>query len=743
MSRLVVRGFKHDVNMSSEGQGVYNMGEYLMGSPELDTDTQRLVCHDTITLNVVGKSREETSRYVSRLFRAFTAAVDYYESRLDTACYLEALITGDERPVWASVIAFEFHRLNDPYDYVNGSIIQNASLIVTREPWRDAPPQDSPYEIVDSGQRDITSRFVAPMFFAMPKSSFSTGTEATDETHYLPAIDQAEEFGYLTNFYRYFNIIEARHPTNGENMQRTTLDGVLNSYQIGYHEETGDSWFAVGARARFHGFVIPAVALDPQPSLTEIHIRYWKTVGDVPVPVPLTDNQVTIYFAGDNGRYGYIGITTAMDDWNPSQPFNLPLYYWVDVSFKTTGTTAAVIVPTDKVLHAPFQPFVDVLATPAGDMPASMHMKITGLAPWNVLDSQFGTSYTESPFHMNGLIMASAPIYKTESRATDPGVGFYSLAYNSPYVIRDSLEPMGWWANFGVAPHGRVPTVAADPRVYNYDRPFVKAVIPTRPGLYRAFVRYLVSNAPHGRVTLYLDSARSVIDGIHEDYDVSRSYSIDLGNLNVRNNVCLADFGVLQIGNRAFRNSFGERLYAAGMQQENIYSSITMRVRYEFLTGAAGDIAIIDMILLPMNEYFTNVAMSRGPLSRGGSMSDQSRIDNGLEMAWDLAAEYLYVSSLYPSEAVATVATDFKVGPIETIGDGMDTGPGYVRRRNIGEEANLINARQFVMPVENYRRYWFLWYKEAGDGTVWSFPDFQTAVKLYAVPRYLTLPAKR
>jgi hypothetical protein len=755
MSTLFLRGCKYEINLSSEGTGVYNMKEYLMGSPEIDDESQITICHDTITLNVVGKSRQEVARHVSRLYRGLEQAVDYYIGRYAPKCYLEALVAGDDHPVWASIKAFEFHQLNDPYDYVNGDVIADASLVITREPWRAAPPQDNPFDIKDSKNGDISSRFVLPMRLAYPRRP-DAGQPLTDHTDYFPSITGETHFVYLNNSYRYGNIDYIYGGTSAfSNVQPTNFPSPTYFYGFGHNHETTKLRMLIGSAQRFHGIVFPTIINPPPPWTTSFVMKYWTRSLDPPssdyeVTIPPEDRANYMNVWGDD--YSYIGFLTRGDAWETTSPGTLPQAYWVEIVMNTDyegGLVPSGMTKQGTLVHTPFQPFVDVAIPNTGDLPMSMYFRMTGVTPWRYLDEST-ESYSDSPLHMNSVIIASAPMHNADRRAVDPGVGFYSLAQNSPYAT-DYDDASGYQpiAAFPGGPWPFITTIAT-----NYQRNkryiFREISIPSRPGLYRAFVRYYVTDnseyytndISRGRVNLFMSTSASVIPGVHDHYTTQRVYSVNMGDPLDRgmwNSVCLADFGVIQIGNKAFRSSIGETYYGGVSSNTDNDSSTNIRLEFELISPRIINLTVMDIILLPMNEHYMSISLDRGPLGRCESYLDPHREHVGSEAIWDMASEFLYISGLYPGEAIATIATEYREG--ETI-PGIPNA-GYIYHRSIGEGAGLVNSNWPLIPIGSDRRYWFLWYKDSGRGTIWSNPSYQTALKMYGVPRYVTLPAKR
>ena len=489
MTTLTIRGYPKRVELSSEGIGVYNIVRYEMGAPEAEGEELPLgreMCVDSVTFNIVAKSRAELARHISVLHRCLREAVSFYRATTRVPCYLECLVPEQNEPVWAAIESFTFHELNDPYDGTNGRIIQDAVLGFKREPWSNIPPQANPLFLTNAAGVDIKDERIVSARTAHLVSSENGG--AYDAPYYT----NPGEVIFLSNGFRLAPIDVVTGGTGGPDQQPSiyttpySFGGIdtVNGYIRIYAGSTGD------AAAPFSSLFFnlsTALSMVSTFSITDVKVEYYAGENTW---TAISNDRLTWLFDIQRTGQSYIGwepLAMGTAVWVKTTIAG-QLGYFVRITITPSSiTTWTLHKQGGGLIAAPANPYVDIQPV-GGDLPTKLLMRFYGLSPYTHLDSWTGTDmFQYSPIHMNSLMIASARIDDQATVNNDPGPGFYNLSDQGQYEFT-AWPPAEVYTTLR-AQISRVTQVDTEtlPTVFHT---FATLKVPARPGVYRAFLRY-------------------------------------------------------------------------------------------------------------------------------------------------------------------------------------------------------------------------------------------------------------
>lgn len=733
MTTLTIRGYPKRVELSSEGIGVYNIVRYEMGAPEVegeDLPLGREMCVDSVTFNIVAKSRAELARHISVLHRCLREAVSFYRATTRVPCYLECLVPEQNEPVWAAIESFTFHELNDPYDGTNGRIIQDAVLGFRREPWSNIPPQANPLLLTNAAGEDIkdertirirTAHIVTP----------------EEEVYGIPYQTDPGELLFLANGFRLAPINAlAGTTTLGETNQQP---GVFTTpYNFGgvYAEEGFIRFFAGSAGANaavfsslFFNLSTP-LTMTSHYDINDVSVDYYAGEGNW---VPFDRDKTTWLFDISRTGQSYIG-------W---EPLAVGTEVWVKTTIagqngyfvRVTLTPSVLVLPGidlheqgDGLVAAPSNPYIDI-APVGGDLPTKLLMRFYGLSPYSYLDSWTGTDmFQYSPIHMNSLMIASARIDDQATVNNDPGPGFYNLSDQGQYEFT-AWPPAEVYTTLR-AQISRVTQVDTEtlPTVFHT---FATLKVPARPGVYRAFLRYRrkPGEFPVGTMSVRIAAQPA---SVAENFPAGRvmttgEYGIDISNSFNGMTWCLADLGAITLAPDNLRMT------------RHMNYEVELMVQGKRSGQTTGWMLFSDIILLPVNESFCMFEGMRGPIPINHEWSADTGWREGLAdtLVQTLAEESMTLTNIEPGTASGFIGRDRHVGfegPGGWVSQGHET--------SLSESLLKLGAGNLYLETDYARRFYFLWYKRMDEGIVWATDQYFTAVEVFGAKQYLTLPAR-
>lgn len=747
-------GYRGEINLSTVGNGVYNIARYAQGVPETLDEYQTPVCTDTITFNIVGKSSLEVASAIAEARLMLERAVDFYNKRSHTAYYLDAKLPGDPNHYYAAIVNYTLHELNDPYDFANGGIVQDAVLTIVRDPWSNVPPQTTVFGILDPQANDVTYNNEIPLtLYELQSTSSTTGKSRPLEVPMPPYVGRTEA-AILNNAIRAFPVNALHFSTSGPNHFRLASENELQRTPMpppgpGMVFYVG----SVGKEAnKFSGIHFELErGIDSQ--IYNIDVAFWNGtawIGTTPI-------YITDYLDVDREGQVYIGWnSTAMEAWQPGgvNPGSGDSSYYIRITISTpTPYEVPAIIKSLRTITSPSTPYVDILDPPGGDLPARLLIKIGALMPW-----ESNAPIATNPAHgqartmMDSVIIASEKIVYPGFTDVDPGFGFYSTKpiddfseyYQGGHVPPElKSEPFAvpvtssyWTTKTDI---GALPT-----NVYSN---LAWITVPARPGVYRAFVRYQVLVPSSGRFSLRISTKPGWEKGYYESSSLSSaSFGIDLDNVLNAATTCLADLGSISFSPRALQSPVLD--FAAFRSLEGLgldmtiapVSMIPITVEGRRASGASGTILIYDLILLPLNDHYAVFEGGRGPLQRNSiARTAQWRYSLGLPdyQMETLMEEFLYINSINPGRTRAYIARKKDHYPIYP----WPVGSPPHQYREISQDFASMGSPQMLTDARDARRFWFLWYKRIGDGIVWSYTEYKTRVEMFAAKQYLSIPA--
>lgn len=732
MTVLTIRGYPKKVQLSTEGNGVYNIARYEMGRPSHEIANSmfsRIEVTDSITFNIVAKSKTELARHVSILYKSLHEAVYFYNATTRTPCYLESVVPEQNGPVYACISAFEFHQLNDPYDGQNGKIIQDAILSITRTAWSDIPPQPDPMGLIDNVGRDISNDRFVPISLPLhgPEADFYNYDD--NRVPYVAEYSAAnkDQVLFLSNVYRQNNVTVV----GGIGTVDQQADVYVAPYQIG-SSSAAILTIYVGAFVRFNGVHFNLSKGfnhgGVNPTVQDITVSYSAAGGTW---VDLADNVVVDYAEFARTGHIYIGWKEIGTAWILATTVASKSAYYIRLRVRSkVGSVTVLPEQTGGIIATPDRPFFDIKTPRGGDLPTRLMMRIFNLQPWIYLDQYYVEGSDQllySPYHMNSLILASERIDDLSAPERDPGVGFYNLSLSGYFGV----EALNYTDEI-IYHSGQVMSVLAlnvtSASATDYT-PSVSLNVPARPGSYRMFVRYRVqsSPAPSGTVFLRASISPTSVEWISTGRPVhSSTFGVDMTGTMVQDSLCLADLGVFSI--------------APDVMRLTTSMNYTIKITLETYktTGATGSLILYDVIMLPINEHYTVFEGARPPLPRNWDRKTPGKRQLADDYIPTLAEEALIISNLEPTGTVAFIGREREVQQLVS-GEDYET---IAYDRSISESFFKFGPAQFATEPDHIRRFYMLWYKAIPEGTILSYDGFHTAIQLYGAKQFMVLPAR-
>ncbi len=745
MTTLMIVGAPTQINLSTEGNGVYSLETYSMGTPlrERPSDDSEVgSCIDTITLNVVGKDRAQVTNKVAQLYQSLVEAVNFHHGRRQEPCYLKCLVTNQDSPVSATISDFEFHELNDPFDIVNGRIIRSATLAITRTTWSELPPQTSPFEILGFKGEDASnkSRPDVTMYRAFLYGGSDTGTQFSQESRAsilsnsiralnINAIAQASFGGF--DVPDNVNLQPTQFPNPGDSYVVATKFGQYMRFWVGM---TGNN------RGRFNNIILRRSTTSPWDyDLDDLVVEYYTPSGWSQFP---RDSVIDYFFPYRSGL-SYIAWPSVKGDWIKSTLSNGMYGYFVRIT--GTGGTAASIRQYDEKVRTTQQPFIDISAPTSRGLPEKIRFSIYGLYPWesSVLQSETpdGNDNYDKSGQMSSLIIASV---RSEGSGLlrppaggpefypfvqdNAGMGFYNLYTTNPMAqVRlwpDAHPTVGEAASL-YSPDG---TRIYIPQISQFNLTdgagIASLTMPFKPGSYRIFTRYFVTEGAAGTMYVWANISQPNNDMIAPNTGISSSrYAINVSSTLGRERMCLADMGIITIhpGMSAYSKSSLPMTKIVLMGKSS--------------SGSHGNVGFLDLILLPLNDSFMALENTRGPLARNGqrasyvqvalrTVNNDSRTRPSIS---EVAEEFICIDSLSPGGTTASLVRSQNL-----------LSPSIYKEKYIVGRYNKMGGEDLLVEPGYSRRFWFLWYKRLRDGMIASDPYYNFGVVTHGANQLLT-----
>jgi hypothetical protein len=750
VASILVRNGTNKVNLASTG-GTYNLSSYTPGIPQPANSFDGVTINgysgdlvvDTFTLDIVGENRESVSRNIARLYRSLCDARDYLINEYPVPVFFETTVPGSTKTLYAMIVDFQFHELPNWMDIANGHIVRQASLVITRKPWSEAPPQDVPYLWKNSRYRsdqgwDAHNLFKIETQYSLP---IRNDTSSNARRYARGSADYPDHTIFLSSCDRGC-AVEWIAPSAGP----------LDDYVAPSYYGNNSVIFTPGtdygpyfrATTPHNGLVwsldqSPLTPNNPETYKIQYQNNNSTTYTDMPslvkAPNRLTrSKQLVMAWRGRESSY--------LGNWIGGNGGTAPLIsgisgtgWWTRINLDTSEFTQQARAIAGYPVYAPTRPWLDVVG-PDSAMPLPTRIGIKMWTPTEDDSLLTGMNqFMRENGRFNRLIIATAYEGMTSTVLPDSlPYGFYNLDDDLHGVHPEYSVELVNSSSFNsdrYAPANRAVFVNPDDASFgtgNFTR-IISLDMPWSRGLYRAFMRFRIigTSKPadvniHMRMSLSKSQYATPVDATvkTQTYTVSTNspyvgYHNDQSNYQTN----VADFGTVKLGPDYL--SPGE--------------PYSIRVNIEFAySGTPTDelnIALYDIILLPVNSNYTLFAGQRSPeavVAPGGEVE----VDYGMPMPYALNARGLFIDGMSPSGVeAATVSTWVSSGDAEVDNDYPPETLEYWTPLGGGLVMLKPNVRQ---------RIYFFMYKIGPDGVMTSENDIVFSANIWSCRNYLTLP---
>jgi hypothetical protein len=691
-----------------------------MGVPVTDDERSGATayCEDSLTFQIVGKNAASVSRAVSNLYKALTEAKRFGNAESAIPVYLEIVpneAVGEAvqtRTLWAVVLDFDFHELNDPLDSVNGNVIRDATLAIKRTVWGSVPPQESPnafsYPVEEDGL--ATSSFDFARVIISQSRWRSTGvwhnpTYGFDEHKAL----------YTNNHFRQNNIDYVANLLlpNAVNIQPTVF---VNDYPFGNLATTLNVSF--GSVQRFNAIAVELGAATGK-TMSDLNLAYWNGSAWITIP----KNKITDFFDLGSTGQKYIQWVSPEGDWVKENVNGMNAYWVKLLATPSSGSFTTQPRQDQQLIHTPSLPYVDVVEPVGGDVNSPLAIRIIPLEPWKHVTEDPEMMSTQYNKLMDSVIIASSRLIEPDRHVQDPGVGFYTLAQDAT-ISPATLSNGAVWQQNPMEPG----SFAAYPFSESTDGHYVRIIkmnVPARPGAYRIFVRYRVTapGTQTGRISFRVAVSEALkpetVDlPVKSIKTAPHNVNLDAMYAGHTGTTLLADMGVVSLAPDVLRNPI-DMPYSVGLSIEVKTADFTQ-----------GKLAFVDVITLPVNEYYTVIEGQRPilPIHHVRNSGVVNRED---------AAKGVLFQPVYLAEDLLHITGMPHVGTRAYVSSSHTWGAS---RRAIATQLAVIGGGNMTIEPDYGRRFWFLWYKRQADGVVYSDISHKAGVQMFASRNYITLP---
>lgn len=723
MTTLIIRGVKSEINLSGNAKAPYNIKKYEMGVPDPESDGD---CADTITLVVAARTKAVLSAYVGRLYRALREAVDFAHGKESTPVYLEATVPEQDGAVYATITDYKFHALGDPYDHTSGGlVIQDATLVIQRRPWSSLPPQADPF-VVKIGQQDVSARSSAVLRVGPGVEIAFDNEDQHYGFRYLSVADAPNEAAFLRNAYAYGGITNFRNASN-DNVEKQVRNWPLDhNYEFGASESSMFRFYLgstgpMASQISAAVFKIAALGAMTGTGLTiecQSAQNDWQAINkrvDYANGFSLNTGDALLRWDGD----ALLGKTTVLGI----------LGYWYRVTgTSSTGVVTGYPVQTERSVFAPYTPYVDVDAA-GGDMPADLRLMLK-FHNFNPGGYETTDDYWADDHALSTIVVASARL--SDGSGLPATRAFINMTDLGPEEITPANATIEGRLR---APGGKALIVSAEDIIDFSETgemiPLARiAITPVWPGPYRLYLRYRPEAVPENGGQMFLRASVTPLPaGAASPRSVtSLTHKVDLSRSDLRDRVNVADLGVFTLGSK--RISFGDHMdYEIAIELEGNATS-----------GSIGQIAIQDLVMLPIDETFSVFDGTRTPPARNATgttshgKTQQQAFDlyGGMNMH-ERNSETVIIDGLLagkPATYTARAAFTGGVSPSFTSWSAAVSDP-WPRR----------TGASIVADTDFRRRIYFLFYKRLPTGDLVSSADFYYSVQAFRDKKFIALPA--
>lgn len=788
MATLTIRNATNKIQLVGLSTGVYLMADYEMGSPVPNDGSvvkegsmQNGICIDTITLNVVGKTKDGVSKLVSKLYRSLSDAASYWKGGYPYPVYLEAQVTGYATPLYATIVDFQFHALPDSFDEVNGKILQNVTIVLTRGVWAELPPQDLFYAFRDGNY----TKKVYPDIYWDNFYMIDLGTPWNPELIYkletsyrLP--QSARTTGIRTVVGRADQFDHAIFLSSSD--RGALLDWVAN--EVDSAENVGDA-----------DYVGPPILFRDETDGEILYLRFTNRGNGIVYetthsePITAVDSPADIDVYAQTGSSAWTEFSTGaysvesgasplsykdkqtIHTWNSDSPALMTSWikglgggvgplgdpipdsaYWLKLIAEPAGASLTIlgdITAGENWPYIPTRPWLDIDGH-NGALPMPLRMAIKSFNNPSVSSYD---AFLRSAIHMNRLIIATG--YGDTHTATNSWdvtppdtlpMGFYNYTDDPFGVFPEysciSLSGSYPFADGSAAPSGRSIDCQIGSGDLNSGTFFKVAqhTIPWGGGLFRAFIRLRLVGEPgvgdsfaHFRISVkrtsssVYDTRETATISAVGTLDATSDYTHSDTGTPSYNYINMVDLGVIRLGSP--RTSPDEEVL--------YYVTTEVSVSGDW----SPDMRLHDLILLPVNDNFTFVSGDTTPnyLSLSPADLDPPQTDYTIPSLEPYRRNQrgLYIDGFAPNGIRAGIAnTPVPQGAFfeKTAANSLIWEDRFLY------EWSVNSSGTFALRPGTKNRFYFLFYKAAPDGTLLSSHDMVYSVTPFGIKNYVTLP---